>query len=504
VKRVLIASPIRQKPAILTEFLACLQALDRTGLILTFIFIDDHDSPSSALQQFAAANPGVTVLPGTEQSQAYRCNEQTHYWQEDIVWKVAKYKDYFIQLACEEQYDYLFLVDSDLALHPKTITHLVSLGKDLVSEVYWTQWEKELIPLPQVWLGGQYRLHEQGDGNPLTEEETGKRQREFIHKLHCPGTYRVGGLGACTLLSKKALAAGVSFCRIDNLDLVGEDRHFCVRAAVLGLELYADTYYPPYHMYRESELPGLLLHKEKYDYQESRPSPRLTLAMLVRNESARFLEKVLTHAASYADEVVILDDASTDNTVELCRHCLANTPHQIVVNNEAGFHNEIVLRKQLWDMAAATKPDWILILDADETFEDNIIQLMPFLLRNPQADIYHFRLYDMWSKTHYREDSYWQAHLHYRPFLVRYQADYEYSWQETPQHCGRFPLNLTHLRGVPCQTRLQHWGWSRPVDRLDKYYRYKRLDPNALYGSKEQYQSILDPKPNLIKWQDSN
>ncbi|QDR82551.1 glycosyltransferase [Sporomusa termitida] len=501
-KRILLASPIRQKPAILTEFLACLQLLDQTGFTLEFMFIDDHDSPSVELQQFAAANAGVTVFQGAEQSQAYRCDEQTHYWQEDIVWKVAKYKDYFIRLARERQYDYLFLVDSDLALHPKTITHLVSLGKDLVAEVYWTQWEKELIPLPQVWLGGQYRLHETGDGRPLSEEETGRRQRDFISSLRCPGIYKVGGLGACTLLSKAALAAGIAFRKIENLDLTGEDRHFCVRAAVLGLELYADTCYPPYHMYRESELAGLVTHKEQYDYRQNTPPPRLTLAMLVRNEENRYLEQVLQQAVGYADHVIILDDASTDNTVQVCRRCLAAVPHRIVVNNEAGFHNEIALRKQLWSLAAATNPDWILILDADEIFEDSIVRWLPFLLRNPQADIYHFRLYDMWNKTQYREDNCWQAHLHYRPFLVRYQAGYEYIWQETPQHCGRLPLNPGHLRAVPCQIRLQHWGWSRPADRLDKYYRYKQLDPKALYGSKEQYQSILDPKPNLITWQD--
>ncbi|HEY3426295.1 MAG TPA: glycosyl transferase family 2, partial [Negativicutes bacterium] len=50
----------------------------------------------------------------------------------------------------------------------------------------------------------------------------------------------------------------------------------------------------------------------------------------------------------------------------------------------------------------------------------------------------------------------------------------------------------------------QHWGWARPADRLEKFYRYKKLDPKAQYGIKEQYQSILDPKPNLIRWQESD
>lgn len=500
-KRVLVASPVKQKPDILAEFLACLQVLDKTDIALEFAFIDDHDTPSTLLQQFAESNPDVYILKGTESSHLYQCNEQTHYWQEDIVWKVARYKDYFIQWALDKKFDYLFLVDSDLALHPKTITHLVSLGKDIVSEVYWTKWEQELPPLPQVWVGGQYRLYELEAGKELSAEEIAKRQGEFLRKLQCPGTYTVGGLGACTLLSEKALQSGVNFQKIHNLDLIGEDRHFCVRAVALGLELYADTYYPPYHMYRESELPGLIHHKEQYDYQRIK-SPKLTLAMLVHNEADRYLEKVLTQAAGYIHQAVILDDASTDNTVEVCRRCLADIPLQIVVNSQAGFHNEIVLRQQLWNMAIETKPDWILILDADEMFEDGIAHLMPHLLRNPNADVYHFRLYDMWNETQYREDNYWQAHKHYRPFLLRYQADYPYAWQETPQHCGRLPMNSSSLRGIGCELRIKHWGWARPADRLEKFYRYKKLDPEARYGIKEQYQSILDPKPNLISWHD--
>lgn len=501
-KRVLIASPVRQKPAILQEFLTCLQALNEKDLTLEYAFIDDHDTPNLYLREFAENNPYVSILPGTEKSQVYYCTEQTHYWQQDIVWKVARYKDFFIQLARDKNFDYLFLVDSDLALHPNTITHLVSLNKDIVSEVYWTRWEQTLPPLPQVWLGGQYRLHEFTEGEELSAEEIAKRQNAFLNKLHCPGVYKVGGLGACTLLSATALAAGISFKKIPNLDLIGEDRHFCVRAAALGLELHADTYYPPYHMYRESELTELMSHKESYDYAGVQPPPRLTLAMLVRNEATRYLEKVLTQVSGYIDQAVILDDASTDNTVEICKRQLADIPHQIVVNPAAGFHNEVALRKQLWDMAAATNPTWILILDADETFEDKMSELIPQLLRNPAADVYYFRLYDMWNETHYREDTYWQAHRYYRPFLLRYQSDYAYVWQETPQHCGRFPLNIGNLRSSWCQLRIKHWGWARAGDRLEKFYRYKKLDPHAQYGIKEQYQSILDPQPTLVPWRD--
>ena len=68
----------------------------------------------------------------------------------------------------------------------------------------------------------------------------------------------MGGLGACTLIARAALLKGVRFKQIENLRILkGEDRFFCVRAAALGLELFVDTHYPAYHIYRESDLEGV-------------------------------------------------------------------------------------------------------------------------------------------------------------------------------------------------------------------------------------------------------
>ena len=75
--------------------------------------------------------------------------------------------------------------------------------------------------------------------------------------LKIPGLYEVGGLGACTLISKKALTKDLSFKCIPNISFWGEDRHFCIRAQVYGLKLYVDTVYPAYHIYRESYLSGV-------------------------------------------------------------------------------------------------------------------------------------------------------------------------------------------------------------------------------------------------------
>ncbi|RBN36101.1 glycosyl transferase, partial [Priestia megaterium] len=60
----------------------------------------------------------------------------------------------------------------------------------------------------------------------------------------------------CTLISQKALQKGINFSKISNLTFWGEDRHFCIRAAALGLSLYVDTHYPAYHIYRDTDIKG--------------------------------------------------------------------------------------------------------------------------------------------------------------------------------------------------------------------------------------------------------
>lgn len=518
-KKVLIASPVKQKPEILKEFLWSIDLLEKKGLTVEYAFIDDNEGESPVLREFASSRKNVRIIPGSP-GDRYICNENTHHWREDLIWKVAGYKDSFIQTALEGQHHFLFLVDSDLVLQPKTLVHLAGLGKDIVSEVYWTKWERDMIPLPQVWVGDQYRLHHKTRGELLEDNEIGRRQGEFLAMLREPGTYRVGGLGACTLISRKAMLAGVSFKEIYNLDLIGEDRHFCVRAAALGLELYADTHYPPYHIYRESELAGLKDFKIHYFHPGKSPGsgtgkkmarPRtpkqpaknsITLAMLVRNEAGRYLEKVLGQAAKYINSAVILDDASTDGTPAICRELLHGVPLTLVFNTQPQFKNEITLRRQLWDLAVSTNPGWILILDADEVFEERAAAELPLLAANPEAEAYAFRLYDMWTPGHYREDQYWNAHRHYRVFMVRHIPGFSCQWRETPQHCGRLPLNVTDLRVVQSHLRIKHLGWMSPADRLSKYYRYRELDPGARYGIAAQYLSILDPKPNLLPWEE--
>lgn len=645
---ILLASPVRQNPKILLEFLGGLEELVVEQLSIDFYFIDDNEKTESTkiLQDFQDKihhkDIGQKViLEKGDQTGSYICTNINHQWNNALIWKVAAYKNQMIRYALEKAYDYLFLIDSDLVLHPKTVKKLVAWKKDIISEIFWTKWHPNVDPYPQVWMYDEYSYVK--NSKEIDSDEV----KNILQNFHIPGIYKVGGLGACTLISRNALEKGVNYNPIYNLSFWGEDRHFSIRAAALGMSLFVDTTYPAYHIYRLEDLEGVgeykqgrilypgqnrweeevfstiqrfikeylnwdyriltgfegisyLSQKLKNVYLSTQPDwlqyaynyklkvktevldgvieqfqyptvkcnvkiklngtridgniesnyrcslqfshkgkewkiealsfvnsdgqellgfrpwdlvepkirvnksagNKLTLSMVVRNEAGNYLERVLEHAGRYIDQAVILDDASEDDTVALCKKNLENIPLYIESNQETRFHEENNLRKQLWEMTTAANPDWILCLDGDEIFEDRMIDIVHLLMDQPSFDFYQFPLYDMWDELHYREDEYWYAHRNFRPLLVRYQPNFEYKWNEIPQHCGRFPNNINFLRGCQCTVRLKHYGWAKESIRKQKYKRYLTLDPEGKYGNMNQYRSILDPYPNLKPWEE--
>ena len=502
--KLLIVSPIRQKPQILREFLAGLERLDLQGIDAHFMFADDNDDAQSSglLELFMESHEG-TLLRMTDRGGRYQCDENTHGWREELIARVAGMKNFMLHHAREQGFDHVFLVDSDIVLHPRTVLHLVSLDKPVVSEVFWTQWRPEERSLPQVWLYDHYTMHRFVHAENHTPERAAQGTLEFLSSMRDGQVHEVGGLGACTLITRAALEAGVNFDPVRNVSFWGEDRAFCIRAAVLGVSLWADTKYPPLHLYRESELERLPRFLERID-ADFMTRPKLTLSMIVRNEAGRYLRPMLEQMAQIVDNAVIIDDNSTDGTVELIHECLAGIEYTVHRLDRSIFDQEFALRRLQWDLTVKTNPDWILNLDADEIFEPRAVEELRKLLHHAPGHLVGFRLYDFWDEGRYRDDANWSAHHRLWPMLFRYTPDFAYRWNEKLLHTGRFPENLPELPMVASDLRLKHLGWMKAADRQAKYDRYRRIDPNMEFCVESQMESILDEAPNLINWSEQH
>jgi hypothetical protein len=244
--RVLIGSVINKSPEYVEEFLQSLQALQKKNCTCDYYFVLEQSAEivqqhTHDLEEAGQPHKASCVLidPSKERPLGY-----SH------IWQLGAYKDWMVEYARKNNYDYLFLVDADLVLRPETLGHLMSVKKDIVSSIIWTDWGGG--PVPQVWRTDNGNLFDCGLAQTISEEERNKQTTEFIAMLKVPGTYEVGGLGACTLISQTALKRPINFQRIRNLSWVSENVHFSLRATALGIPLFVDTHYPTYHIVRDT------------------------------------------------------------------------------------------------------------------------------------------------------------------------------------------------------------------------------------------------------------
>jgi len=113
---------------------------------------------------------------------------------------------------------------------------------------------------------------------------------------------------------------------------------------------------------------------------EHRLSPRLSAFLIVHNE-ARHLYDCLRSLAGVADEIVVLDDGSTDSTREIAAAAGARVAHRAF--DEFGKQKQAALE--------LTTGEWVLSIDADERLTPALADEVRQVLQAPTADGYWIR-----------------------------------------------------------------------------------------------------------------
>ncbi len=76
-----------------STFLLSLEYLNTDGFEVHYLFIDDNENEDSRniLLDFAERHHTAQILSSSDH-QKYICDENTHYWNEHLIWKVADFK----------------------------------------------------------------------------------------------------------------------------------------------------------------------------------------------------------------------------------------------------------------------------------------------------------------------------------------------------------------------------------------------------------------------------
>lgn len=202
-------------------------------------------------------------------------------------------------------------------------------------------------------------------------------------------------------------------------------------------------------------------------------------ALLLRDEADRYLRRVLDNVASLCDQIVVVDDGSTDDTARVCREYGA-TVSTISENTSWWGKDETTPRSHLWTLAAkaAGQDGWIYVADGDHELIDIEPDDFRTLGTAEHVNAWSWPLLDCWDSDELmRTDGYWQAHLHPRPWMVKAvpYPGYVAEWQVRGIHSGHFPANYPYLMST-APGAIRHLGYICPAARLVKHRKYVTLN----------------------------
>lgn len=209
----------------------------------------------------------------------------------------------------------------------------------------------------------------------------------------------------------------------------------------------------------------------------------VSVVIITKNEAA-IIADTLAMARLITDDIVVIDNGSTDDTVNIAAH------------------NGCRVYQKNWDGYGANKNkgvalaryDWILSLDADEVADEKLIASLHQLKLNDAGTMYDIRFRSYFGKKRIRFGKWGHDH-HIRLFnrsIVK--------WKEAPVHETLLAPKGTKVKRL--SGRLHHYSVSNNTECRNKALHYAKLSAQSCYGNNKRAtftKLYLSPVFNFIK-----
>lgn len=154
-----------------------------------------------------------------------------------------------LKYARENNFDYIFSIDSDVLIHPKTLSLLIEDKQDIVGHLSWTKLE--------------------GISSNCGQYENWKQYENELEIFKNPNFYNVGWVGREVLISSRIF----NNVNIDYTQILGianggsEDYTFCLKAYcnIPNLQIGFDTRFPSRHLYKQKDYERWMKEKTQYE-----------------------------------------------------------------------------------------------------------------------------------------------------------------------------------------------------------------------------------------------
>jgi (heptosyl)LPS beta-1,4-glucosyltransferase len=189
--------------------------------------------------------------------------------------------------------------------------------------------------------------------------------------------------------------------------------------------------------------------------------PKLSVTVITKNEAAD-LAAALT-SVRWADEIVVVDSDSTDDTVAIARQFT----DRVVVQPWQGY----IAQKNL--AASLASHDWILSLDADERVTPELAEAIRAAVASPQHAAYRLRRVT-WHLGRWMRSTDWYPDYQTRLYDKRHAG-----W------AGRYVHEAVAVNGTLGELagELQHFAYRDIGDHLETIDRYTTLAAQQMHES---------------------
>lgn len=221
----------------------------------------------------------------------------------------------------------------------------------------------------------------------------------------------------------------------------------------------------------------------------------------IRNESDIIID-TLNHMSTFCDCIIVYDDASTDNTVEICK---SHPKVSEVIEANTWDHNrakaEYQNRQQLLTSGKkyAGVDDWFVYMDADERIEFNFKDMDKY-------DAVKMKLFDVYITPNDTDINYSERNMigpEYREIIMAFRNNPSLKYHNLDQR----EVSLSPKANILCDGYVKHFGKSISINQWeDTCNYYAKTFPR--YSSKwnlrrgRPIHTTSDFGNSLINWND--